>query len=356
MGIEGISNNTNTMAASGMTAEVALFFSAAAVEKIQRSVIEGLSILETLQEIFTGTEGNQAIDDLDAPMDGQTDEVRTKNLEKIIALLQMDTDDAQIKEARERIENNREAIKNKHAANAEKIKESIETAEKAEKNSKVAKAFAWIGAALAIAAAFAACVISGGIAVGPCLAAALAVTSLVISEVDGAQEKVADFFGEFCNFCSKLFTGKEMDGDEKRFAGSIFFSCVMLAASVATMFIPSSAVIHIADASAKAVQMANYVTLGSKIMNGILAVGNTSTSIAGGVLNKYAADDQADAKEIQRFLAQLQLMQDEDSEMLQELVEKLQTSLQHVAQMMAADVQSYKDIIQNIGSSQAAMI
>ena len=312
-------------------------------------------LLTILAEAVTA-QGNQVsiVDDIDTPntkaSDGQ------KNLEKIIALLQMMTDEKQVKEAKQRLENDKGAIKNQHQAQMDKIKESVEAAEKAEKNSKVAKAFAWIGAAIAIAVAAVACIASGGIAVGPCVAALLAVASLVVTSSDKVSDAITKGLGKFCNAVQKLFTGKDLTKDQQKMAGTILFTGIMLAASIATLCIPSNAVISIGQASEKLARAASIIGIATKVANGVMTVGNTGVSLAGGILNNQAAQASADTKEIDRILKALEEMTEEEKDLLQQLLDQLQSSVSGVMNLVDAQIQTSRDIVTRMGQSGAAMV
>ena len=188
--------------------------------------VSASKLLTVLAEVVSSLGGeNPAVDDIDTP---KTDAKNGQsNLEKIITLLQMETDEKQVKEAKQRLENDKGAIENSHKAQMDKIKDAVDAAEKAEKNSKVAKAFAWIGAAVAIAVAAVACIASGGVAVGPCVAALLAVASLVITTSDKVSKAITTGLGKLCNAIQKPFTGKDLTKAQQERAGTIMLTGII---------------------------------------------------------------------------------------------------------------------------------
>lgn len=347
-------NNNTILSLAGMTDLTGVVSNPAMLDKLEK--VDAGSILVVLSNIITSEQGGDAlIEDLDAPVMEEGEQVE-QNLAKIVAMLQLDVDEEQLKSIQERLENLREGIENRHQAEIDKISESIAAAEKAEKNSKLAKAFAWIGAALAIAAAAVACVVTGGIAVGPVVAAVIAVASLVVTMSDKLQEKIASGLGEMCDKIGQAFGADPMSDAKKKAVGSIVFAGLMMAASIATMFIPSNAVVAIGTATEKATRLANQIGIACKAINGVMGLGNAAVGASGAILSNQAAQADADAKEIRAYLQALQEMQEEEKEMLQQILEQLQSGLKSVMNLITETAEAKMQIQNRFSVMDSGMV
>ena len=117
----------------------------------------------TLSGEVGSTKGPTGAPALDSPDDAKQKEV---NLEKLISYLQLETDKHQAELAKERIELQKSTMEQRHIDQMALINESLEQMDKAAKANLATKIFGWMMAAVAVAIAVAACVATGGVAVG----------------------------------------------------------------------------------------------------------------------------------------------------------------------------------------------
>jgi hypothetical protein len=178
----------------------------------------------------------------------------------------------------------------------------------------------------------------------------------VVTSSDKVSKAITEGLGKFCNAIQKMFTGKDLTKQQQQMAGTIMFTGIMLAASIATLCIPSNAVISIAQASEKLARAASIIGIATKVANGVMTVGNTGVSLAGGILNNQAAQASADTKEIDRILKALQEMTEEEKDLLQQLLDQLQSSVSGVMNLVDAQIQTSRDIVTRMGQSGAAMV
>ena len=142
-------------------------------------------------EVGTAT-GATGVPALDNPDDANQKAV---DLEKLISYLQLETDKHQAELAKERIELQKGEMDQRHAEQMDKIKESLEQMDKAARSNLATRILGWLMAAVSVAIAVAACVATGGIAVGAVAGAVVAVGMCVMNEtgaMDEITEKLAD--------------------------------------------------------------------------------------------------------------------------------------------------------------------
>ena len=137
--------------------------------------------------------GATSIPALDNPADIKQMEAA---LEKLIAYLQLDNEERQAEMAKERIEVQKDTLSAEHKERKEKIDDSLKKMDEAAKSRLISRIFGWIGAIVAVAAAVAATVITGGAAAGFAIAGAvIAVSALVMSET-GATDALTKALAE----------------------------------------------------------------------------------------------------------------------------------------------------------------
>ena len=253
-----------------------------------------------------------------------------ENLEKLIAYLKLDNDERQSEMAKDRIETQKATFEREHANRQEKIKETINKMEEAERTRKAQRVFGWLMAALAVVVAVVACVATGGLAVGPVIGAIVAVGCQVLSEtgvMDDITEKLAEAL--------EPAFGKEAS----KIIAQVAICLAILAVSLGTGFAGASAIAEGAKAVANVIRVATTVI-------GLAALG---TSVAGVVQNYKAGTTQADLTETEKFLAILKQRMEESEEELNKILQAIQNSISQIADMLSSSTDTSDEIANKIG-------
>ena len=305
------------------------------------------------------TTGATNVPVLDNPDDAKAKEA---DLTKLIAYLQLDNQERQTQMAKDRIDMQKSGLDTEQKDRMKQIDESIKKMEKAEKAAKISRIFGWIGAALAIAAAVALTIVTGGLAAGFAIAGAvLAVTSLVLNET-GAMDKMIE------GLADHLQEKYGWDRNKAMLAASLIINIsimvLQLGCSVGGMVAGIAAAGKAAaDAgatgakvageaakiSAATLQTARQVQTGITVAN----TGVGAVSLGTGALTTYrsfkADSAKADTTELEKFMTMLRQRLDESQEELQKILEQIQSGIGELAQMIGSATDTSAEIAQNIG-------
>ena len=303
---------------------------------------------------------------LDNPDDAKAKEA---DLTKLIAYLQLDNQDRQTEMAKDRIDMQKAGLDTEQKDRMKQIDESIKKMEKAEKAAKLSRIFGWIGAALAIAAAVALTIVTGGLAAGFAIAGAvLAVTSLVLNEtgaMEAMTEKLADHLQEKYGW----------DRNKAMLAASLIINisimALQLGCSIGSMVAGIAAAGKVAAdaaatgakaaaAGAKAAGEATKISAATlqtaRQVQTAITVANTGTgflSLGTSALTTYrsfkADSAKADTTELEKFMTMLQQRLDESQEELQKILEQIQAGIGELAQMIGSATDTSAEIAMNIG-------
>ena len=270
------------------------------------------------------------------------------DLEKLLAYLQLDNDERQAEMAKERIEIQKDTMAAEHKERQEKIKESLEKMDDAAKSRLATRIFGWIGAIIAVAAAAAAIVFTGGAAaVFACAGAAVAVGALIMSET-GATDKLIGAIAESMEKAG-------MDSTTAKIVASLVVNLTIMAISLgcsigglaAGLSSTGKALIDLVGTAAtvaKTVQTATSVA-STAVGIGSIAAGFTATAMS------YKSDmAKADLTELEKIMTELQRRLDESEEELNALLEAIQNGLSRIAALLDSATDTEADIANNIGN------
>ena len=324
------------------------------VKEVYKNVVEILSgdNVKVSRGATTGVDGNRdtsktngstGVPVLDEPNDAKAKEA---DLSKLISYLQLDNQERQAEMAKDRIDMQKSNLDTEHKDRMKQINEQIKKMEKAEKAAKISRIFGWIGAALAIAAAVALTIVTGGLAAGFAIAGAvLAVTSLVLNEtgaMDKMTEKLADHLQEKYGW----------DRNKAMLAASLIINIsimvLQLGCSVGGMVAGIAAAGKAAaDAgatgakvageaakiSAATLQTARQVQTGITVANtGVGAVSLGMSALT--TYRSFKADSaKADTTELEKFITMLRQRLDESQEELQKILEQIQSGIGKIAEL-----------------------
>ena len=303
---------------------------------------------------------------LDNPDDAKAKEA---DLTKLMAYLQLDNQERQTQMAKDRIDMQKSGLDTEQKDRMKQIDESIKKMEKAEKAAKLSRIFGWIGAALAIAAAVALTIVTGGLAAGFAIAGAvLAVTSLVLNET-GAMDKMIE------GLADHLQEKYGWDRNKAMLAASLIINIsimvLQLGCSIGSMVAGIAAAGKVAAdaaatgakaaaAGAKAAGEATKISAATlqtaRQIQTAITVANTGTgflSLGTGALTTYrsykADSSKADTTELEKFMTMLRQRLDESQEELQKILEQIQSGIGELAQMIGSATDTSAEIAQNIG-------
>lgn len=301
------------------------------------------------------TTGGTNVPALDDPGDPQQ---VASNLEKLVSYLQLDNEERQTQMAKDRIEMQQDKLDAQHDERMDQIAESIQKMKDAETASKWSRAFSWIGAIVAVVAAVALTVVTGGVGTAAAFAiagAVLSVTSLVLNET-GAMDSITDALAS-----SMKETFNMSKSDSKLAAslicnltilllslgcgiGSMVSSVSSVASTAANVASTAAKVSRISEATAKTVQ-----TVMTAATTGVGAA-SLATSGIGTFYQKRSEESKADTTEMEKFIKQLQQRLDECEEELQQLLSQLQSGISTIGQMVGSATDTSDEIARNLGA------
>ena len=302
------------------------------------------------------TTGATNVPALDNPADIKQVEA---NLAKLIAFLQLDNEERQTQMAKDRIELQKSNLDVEHKERMNEIDDSIKKMKDAEKARTVSRIFGWIGAVLAVAAAIALTIVTGGVAAGFAIAgAAIAVSSLILNET-GAMDKITEAIVD-----KLMESDPNMSRSDAQMKASLIVNLSIMALSLACSIGGMAAGISAAGSAAAntaktAVDAAHTaktsVEVAKTIQNGI-AIANTGMAVASlgaGAANTYfthrSENAKADVTELEKFITMLQQRLDESQEELQILLQQIESGIGKIAELIASATDTSDEIARNLG-------
>jgi len=301
------------------------------------------------------TMGSTNVPALDNP--GDSKQVAA-NLEKLVSYLELDNEDRQTEMAKERLELQKDTLDSEHGNRMKDINKSLEKMRDAEAASKWSRAFSWIGAIVAIAAAVALTICTGGVGVAAAFAiagAVLSVTSLTLNET-GAMDKITGALSE------SLQNNQGMSKKDADLAASLIcnlsIAVLSLGCGIASMVASAASIASTATEVASAAEKAAAISEATaKTIQTVMTVTNTGVGAAslltGGVntyFQKRADDSKADTTEMEKFIQELQNRLEQTEEELQALLEQIQSGIGTIAQMISSSTDTSDEIANKLGA------
>lgn len=242
------------------------------------------------------------------------------DLEKVISLLQADTDEKVLDRLRSELKNKKSSLATNYKKTQDNIKKSVEAAQKAEKAEKKKKAWGIFGAILAVVAAVVVTVVTGGLAAGFAIAgAALAVASCVL-DLTGASKKICKAMADSLQKKHPDWSKAECNAAAQGIYGGIFLA-LSLVCMVGGFLSAGSQANALKESVKAAVKMVKNFTTGG---NALMFMGGTATNIEGIVVNKKAGDATARVTDDQAILLELQKKIEENNEDIEKMLQALQ--------------------------------
>lgn len=269
----------------------------------------------------------------------------TANLERLLAMLLMACSEEQAETAKERIENDQQAIHRQHETQMAKLQESLDDTADAEAARAVSRLMSWVFTALSVIVAGAACVATGGVAVPAVVGAIASVAMLALNE-SGASEEIANALTD------KIQEAFDCSKTDAKIASQAILTAVVLAASIGMV---ACGGIGGATSLAKrsftvSAQIAKSVQKITTIANGVLGAAATGTQGYVSVKQYEAKIAQADATEISNFITELNRLLEEEKETLEQLLAEYQASASSLSGMIEQDSQTQKCLLANLAA------
>ena len=301
------------------------------------------------------TTGSTNVPALDDPGDSQQ---VAANLEKLVSYLQLDNEERQTEMAKDRIELQKNTLDAEHDERMEQIDDSIQKMKDSENASKWSRAFSWIGAIVAIVAAVALTVCTGGVglAAGFAIAGAvISVASLALNET-GAMDKITDALTDH------LKSNYGMKKSDASLAASLICNLSICALSLGCGIGSAvSSAASVASTAANVVSTAEKVARISestaKTVQTVMTVANTgvgaaslTTSGLSTYYTKRSEESKADTTELEKFIQQLQQRLNETEEELQQLLQQIESGVSTIAQMIGSATDTSDEIARNLGA------
>lgn len=280
----------------------------------------------------TGPTGTPVIDNPDDPVAKEVD------LEKLIMYLQLENAEEQEQLAQDRINVQKDTLSATHKERMTKLQESLEKMDKAARANKINKIFGWLMAAVAVVLAVAACVATGGVAIGPVIGAVIAVGTCIL-DATGAMDKITDGIAKGLE---KLGMSKEA----AQITASVAMAVVIMAASMACC--GSSASMAFANVSSKVKEIAQAVQKGANVAMKLMGVASLVGSGTATALNYAAGMSQADLTEMGKILALLQKSLEDSEDELKEILELIQNIYTDLVAILNSETDTQKAITQQM--------
>lgn len=278
------------------------------------------------------------------------------DLEGLVAFLRMDNEKTQIEELKKRIESLKEQCKKRHDDRLAKMDKSFKEMDKAKHMSFFAKLFGWIMTGLAVLGAVLACVATGGLAVGAVVGAGIALTLQILNET-GVMEKATNALAESLEKagCSKLAArilasviiavgSIAVSFGGGALAGKIANSIIKNALDNGLKTLLRNAASEIANATAQNLAQMAKVAL---IALGIITIGHT---VATAIQGYDSGKEQSELTLLQKVLAALQRMLEEEEDDLKEIMQQLESGYAELIKFLESKTQSSIDIANEISN------
>jgi len=279
-----------------------------------------------------GPTGTPAIDDPDSQQSLEAD------LEKLLLYLQLDNLEQQAAEAKKRIEAQKDTLQSQHTERLEKLKESLDKMDEAAKASLFSKIFGWIMAAVAVVVAVAACVATGGLALGPVLAAVIAVGAMVLNETGAMADIVKGLAG--------LLEDMGMSKEAAQVVAQVAIAVAILAATLACGGAGAGA---LSGTMTTAQQTAQTIQKLAEVAMKVIAVGSVLANGVSAYQNYKSGEAQADLTETNKILQLIRQRLEESEDELQKILDQIQNVFSDIVAILDSETDTQKSIANQMG-------
>ncbi len=286
--------------------------------------------------------------------------VSSSDLATLLLKIQMETQDQQIKGSEEYIKANKKRLETLYKEKAKKIEKAIEQQQKAEKASKWGKILGYIALAITAVVAVAACVASGGLAVGPVTCLLLSAGMMILDQT-GATGKILQGM-------AKLLEKAGLHEPANMIVAAVIFAVAVLAVSMlgswgfsclarGVGFVVEDGVVmtqraaqaakiaeEAGEVSTKAQTVAKGLRLGTSIGEDTVTASQATTGYLSGKYESDSLKAKADAEDIQRFITKIQQQLEDEKDKIQELVEQMESNVSVVLNILKSEAETKQAI------------
>ncbi len=332
-----------------------------------------LTVTKTPSNANAGLQdGPTGVPSLDNPSDRKQLE---KDLEKLIAYLQLDNDKRQTEMAKHRIEVQKSEVEERHAAQMEKLKESMDALNFSNGMGLGMKIFGWVMAAAAVAMAVVASVASGGAAAVPIAAAVMSVV-MATATTTGGMEKATELATDAFEWMGMGKDGAAIAGAIAVAVGAILLSLACVGITYLATRAPAEIAKAVGEGAKAGASIAsnasNAASSGGKaateaattalqtLMKDVqkwMLVGTTGVGMVGTVASGVASYHgyeagltQSELSEIEKFLAIMRQRVDESQEELEILLQQIQGTISNLIKILDSATDTQMEIAQQMGA------
>lgn len=348
-----------------------------ALSEVQRTILAGILGTEIAEELVTQAPPMSTLTSPQLPEPAVSRD--WSSLMMLVAEIRLKVDEQQLKTSTEAIKNTRAENKQVNKDHMDKLMKNLDELHKANQVSLASKILGWLGVIagliLAVASIVSVAMTAGAslLLIGPIVGAVAA--SLAFG-VQLAQElEVWD------SFIDKIVTwvvskGSDLSEDEIRFIVEMTINAIMLVLSIGSGIGAGAAVSKamaknlskIKDGLAKAFDVAvdtisdvtamahmpgklktmACISLWTTLISSLVSVGGGGVSAYASVHQHRAAQAQADAKELNAWIARLSQQLQEEMEALEKIIQLMNNGLVDISDMMSGMSQSHQRMISHI--------
>lgn len=275
------------------------------------------------------------------------------DLQKLMYLLQAETDEKTAASMKERIEQLKSKLEQIQDSRLAKVDKSIEEQKKADAAAKRNKIFSIFGAIFAVIAAVVTTVVTGGAAAGFAIAgAALAVTNCVLS-CTGADKKIINAIAELDQKCHPEHTMKQSKSFANKFyayTGLALGALCAIGGGVSSYFQKGKEVVKLfgkvlTKAVLKGIQ---YGTSAAGLVNSGIGFGFQYDSSK---KNYKASETNADLKESTKYVVQFQKLLEQEEEDIQEILQALQNVFSDLISIIDSTAQTKLNLLNGMNEN-----
>ena len=275
------------------------------------------------------------------------------DLEKILAESMSESNEEQIKLAKERIEVLKDQISKTREERLKKVEDTMKEMDKASRMSVFMKVFGWLMTLVTVAMAIATSIVTGGAAAGFAIGAAVAAVSFQVLNETGVMDKLA----------KALTESLQKTGGYSKQKAMILAQVVIAVVQIGAMLLCggigyglgslTKGAAEAVKTGAKTVAMTfiqRYAEKTKKFCETALTISGFAMmglSVYNGYRQYEAGNEQAKLKEIESFIARLQQGLDESDEELQKLVEQLQSLVGEILKLVTKPIETVGEIQKN---------
>lgn len=329
-----------------------------------------------VQSDASGVDGDSPLFEIELPpLDDPDPTITVKvDMAKLAAMLKLDSDETQAKQAQRRIDSQKRDIQTQADARMKKIEKSLTEMDKAARASMFQKVFGWIAVGIACVVAVAACVATGGLALGAVVGAVVALGMQICNETGliedltqafadqleewGMKKETAKIFASVviavAEIAISIASGAVADKIAKVATAAKAISTVATGAKAASSAVKTTGTVlrTMADFT-NAIKNLRYAAQVKAIMTAakcLLFTGGIAGGAAAGITGYESQMASADVTRAEEILKRLRQLLDETEQELEEIMEMLNLGPEQIAKLIDTAVNAQLEIASRMGN------